>query len=58
MGDGYYYPRGAESPPDYERTVRALPTSELEEEISLGRGGEDYQAALRAELDARRRPLP
>lgn len=52
----YVKPDEEESPPDYRRTVMALSTADLEDELALGRGDAAYRAAVREELDARRRP--
>lgn len=46
---------GEVSGPDFSRTMAALSDSDLLAEIEGGRGGVDFQAAVRAE--ARRRGL-
>lgn len=44
---------GAMLGPDYSRTFAALGDRELLEEIELGKGGDEFQAAARAEAARR-----
>lgn len=46
-------PNKPPSPPNYERTLAALSNSDLLDEVYLGRGLPEYQAALRAEAERR-----
>lgn len=50
-----YVSKGKKLEPDFARTIGPLSTEEIRGEIELGRGGADYQAALKAELERRPR---
>lgn len=53
-----YYPvigAGVKRDPAYDRVARGLDDGDLSEEISLGLGTPDYQAALERERDRRER---
>lgn len=46
-------PEGREVPPSYDRVVRSLSDSDIDDELQVGLGSPEYQQALRDEAATR-----